>query len=84
MTDINDFEYNNEEEAEIAQLNSIHMHLNAIGKVQEKLAEQRKFVSLEECAECGEEIPKARQEAIPGVQLCIHCQTIEERRARGL
>ena len=68
----------------MAQLQSIHMHLNAIGKVQEKLAEQRKFASLEECAECGEDIPKERQLAIPGVQLCIHCQTLEERRARGL
>jgi phage/conjugal plasmid C-4 type zinc finger TraR family protein len=84
MNDINDFEYNNEEEAEMAQLQSIHMHLNAIGDVQRKLAEQRKFVSLSECAECGEDIPEARQKAIPGVQLCIHCQTIEERRSKGL
>jgi phage/conjugal plasmid C-4 type zinc finger TraR family protein len=84
MTDINDFEYNNEEEAEMAQLHSIHMHLNAIGKVQEKLAEQRKFVSLEECAECGEDIPEARRTAIPGVQLCVHCQTLVERNAKGL
>ena len=25
------------------------------------------------CAECEEEIPKARREAIPGVKLCIDC-----------
>ena len=25
------------------------------------------------CAECGEPIPKARREAIPGVKLCIDC-----------
>ncbi len=83
MNDTNDFEYNNEEEAEIAQLQSIHNNFNAIGKVQEKLAEQRKYASLSECAECGDDIPEARQKAIPGVQLCIHCQTIEERRAKG-
>ena len=30
--------------------------------------------SLEFCEECGEEIPPARRKALPGVQLCIHCQ----------
>ncbi|MBV7378324.1 DksA/TraR family C4-type zinc finger protein [Maritimibacter dapengensis] len=33
--------------------------------------------SLSECAECGEPIPQARQEALPGVKICIDCQ--EER-----
>lgn len=26
------------------------------------------------CAECGDEIPEARREAVPGVQLCVGCQ----------
>ena len=26
------------------------------------------------CEECGEEIPPARRQALPGVRLCIHCQ----------
>ncbi len=26
------------------------------------------------CLECGEEIPKARREAVPGVKICIDCQ----------
>ena len=30
--------------------------------------------SLSHCAECEEEIPQARREAIPGVKLCIDCQ----------
>ena len=30
--------------------------------------------SLEYCAECGDEIPHRRREAIPGVQLCVACQ----------
>ena len=30
--------------------------------------------SLSNCAECQEEIPQARREAIPGVKLCIDCQ----------
>ena len=30
--------------------------------------------SLLECEECGEAIPLARREALPGVRLCIGCQ----------
>lgn len=30
--------------------------------------------SLTHCAECGEEIPPARREAIRGVRLCVTCQ----------
>jgi phage/conjugal plasmid C-4 type zinc finger TraR family protein len=26
------------------------------------------------CVDCGEEIPRARREAVPGVQLCVACQ----------
>lgn len=31
--------------------------------------------SLKYCEECDEEIPKARREAVPGVRLCLHCQS---------
>lgn len=31
--------------------------------------------SLEHCEECGSQIPLARREAIPGVCLCILCQS---------
>jgi phage/conjugal plasmid C-4 type zinc finger TraR family protein len=31
--------------------------------------------SLSHCAECGAEIPEARRSAIPGVRLCVQCQT---------
>lgn len=30
------------------------------------------------CVECDDEIPDARREAVPGVQLCIHCQSNKE------
>ncbi len=43
--------------------------------------------SREDCEECGEPIPKARRDAIPGVRLCIACQTErdnEERAASGV
>lgn len=29
--------------------------------------------SLMDCAECGEPIPEARRQAVPGVKLCIDC-----------
>lgn len=30
--------------------------------------------SLRHCADCDEEIPEARRQAVPGVRLCITCQ----------
>ena len=36
--------------------------------------------SLTECAECDEPIPEARRRALPGVKLCVDCQS--ERDAR--
>lgn len=31
--------------------------------------------SLSHCAECEAEIPEARRKAIPGVRLCVSCQS---------
>lgn len=31
--------------------------------------------SLTHCEECGDEIPPPRREAIPGVRLCVGCQS---------
>ena len=31
------------------------------------------------CLDCGEPIPEARRQAVPGVQTCIECQTLIER-----
>ena len=71
-----DFVYDNEEESEMGQLHAIHLNMNAIAEVRRKLGAGP---SLEECEECGEEIPKARQLAVQGCRLCIHCQTAKER-----
>ncbi len=35
--------------------------------------------SLSHCAECGAAIPEARQQAIPGVRLCVACQEANDR-----
>ena len=76
-------EYNNEEEAEVAQILSITQSLAAVNKVQAALARQRMLPSLEECEDCGEEIPEARRRMVPGCTRCIYCQERAERRAAG-
>lgn len=39
--------------------------------------------SRDHCEECGEPIPAARQAAIPGVRLCVHCQEEADRHAKN-
>lgn len=78
-----DFQYNNEEEAEMAQLHAIHIHMNAVRDVQRALEAQAAQESETECIECGDEIPLQRQLAIKGVQRCTHCQELFERRRAG-
>ena len=74
-----DWEYNNEEEAEMGQLHAIHNNMNHIAEVQRKLAKQAQIPSAEFCEECGDEIPEARQKAVPGVQYCVFCQQLQEK-----
>ncbi|MEE4297345.1 MAG: DksA/TraR family C4-type zinc finger protein [Wenzhouxiangella sp.] len=38
--------------------------------------------SLTHCDECGEPIPDARRAAIPGVRLCVTCQTAHDKQDR--
>ena len=37
--------------------------------------------SLAECEECDKPIPEARQQAIPGVRLCVSCQEETDEKA---
>ena len=74
-----EFIYNNEEEADMGQLHAIHNNMNHIAAVQRELAKQALQPSLSECEECGEAIPLARQQAIPGVKLCVFCKERAER-----
>ena len=38
--------------------------------------------SLQNCEECDAEIPQARREAVPGVRLCVNCQSeLDEKNA---
>ena len=36
--------------------------------------------SAESCDECGEPIPRARREALPGVRTCVSCQAARDAR----
>ena len=74
-----DFQYNNEEEAEMAQLHAIHLHMNAVADVRRKLEAQAAQPSLSHCEECGDEIPEKRRLAVPGVQYCVFCAEMHER-----
>lgn len=40
--------------------------------------------SLTHCEECGEAIPEARREAVPGVRLCVPCQEALDDEQAGL
>jgi len=75
---IDEFVYNNEEEAEMGQLHAIHLHMNAVADVRRQLMEQSTKPSLSHCEECGEEIPEARRKYIPGVRLCVYCKQRSE------
>lgn len=73
-TDINTFTYDNEEESEMGQLHAIHLNLNAVAVVRERLAAQAANPSLKLCIECDESIPELRRKLVPGVQRCVPCQ----------
>ena len=45
---------------------------------------QYQGVSLTECAECGDAIPKARQDAVKGCRLCIDGQQAADQRGKGV
>ncbi|AQU83719.1 MULTISPECIES: DksA/TraR family C4-type zinc finger protein [unclassified Halomonas] len=39
--------------------------------------------SLEVCEECGDPIPEARRKAMPGVRLCVVCQSELDKKQSG-
>lgn len=79
MKNIDHIEIDNQEETEIAQINNLQRNQQAISGIRQQLEKQRQKPSAEFCEECGEDIPAARRNAVPGVQLCIYCQSKLER-----
>lgn len=53
---------------------------DAAARARERLP---KGESLEFCEECGEKIPEGRRQALPGVRVCVPCQTEMERAERN-
>ncbi|MFI4891478.1 MAG: DksA/TraR family C4-type zinc finger protein [Steroidobacterales bacterium] len=49
---------------------------DAINRVKSQLPQGP---SLTHCAQCEAEIPQARRNAIPGVRLCLACQSEQDR-----
>ncbi|MDO5613692.1 MAG: DksA/TraR family C4-type zinc finger protein [Paracoccus sp. (in: a-proteobacteria)] len=54
----------------------------AIARARLRAATRAVTDSAEFCAECDEPIPQARRDAIPGVQLCVDCQSGRDRAFR--
>lgn len=40
--------------------------------------------SLSHCEECEAEIPKARRDAVPGVRLCVRCQSKQDAESKAV
>ena len=51
---------------------------DAVGRVQSRMPQGP---GLTHCAECGNDIPQARRDAIPGVRLCVSCQDAQDHEA---
>ncbi|MDZ4731415.1 MAG: DksA/TraR family C4-type zinc finger protein [Xanthomonadales bacterium] len=49
---------------------------DAVQRARSRLPKGR---SLSHCEQCGESIPQARREAVPGVRYCIVCQEVMDR-----
>ena len=73
-----DLSYCNEEESEMGQLHAIHINLNAVAAVRRKLQQNSGRPSIMHCVDCGDDIPIARRNAVPGVDTCVACQSMRE------
>ena len=49
---------------------------DAISRARERMPRGE---SLENCEECDASIPTARREAVPGVRLCVKCQSEQDK-----
>ncbi|WP_134680737.1 DksA/TraR family C4-type zinc finger protein [Paracoccus ravus] len=54
----------------------------AIERMRARNARRSDAESAEFCDECGEDIPARRRVAIPGVRLCVTCQSQHDKRFR--
>ena len=70
----------NVSEEDFGQIHAIHLNQDAVAEARRKIEESSKRESREDCEDCGEEIPEPRRAAVKGVQKCVYCQELSERR----
>jgi phage/conjugal plasmid C-4 type zinc finger TraR family protein len=51
---------------------------DAVQRARSRIA---KGPSLLHCEDCGEDIPQARRNALPGVRYCVACQEIQDKQS---
>ena len=56
----------------------------AIARQQARARAAAQVESAEFCVDCDEPIPEARRAALPGVQLCVACQSERDRAFRPI
>jgi len=78
--EIESYQHSNIEEGEMGQLHAMHLSMNAVAKHSAAMAKQAAQPSLEECEDCGDDIPEARRIAVPGCTTCIYCKALREKR----
>ena len=76
MNEIVNIQRETSEEAEQAQMSVMLFNDRALEAIRAKI---KTGPSLSHCAECGEDIPEARQLAVKGCELCIYCQDWHQR-----
>ena len=64
--------------ADLADIAQAHIETVAAAAVKNASAKGYTGKSSLYCCECGEPIPEARREAVPGCSLCVCCQQILE------
>jgi RNA polymerase-binding transcription factor DksA len=79
MNELDRLDSSSSEEAEQAQAIALIREAQALDSVRQQLARQRAQPSATECESCGDDIPLARQQAVPGTQMCVTCQSHRER-----
>lgn len=58
---------------------------SALNLAKRRFAELKTIPGAEtalDCLQCGNEIPEARRLALPGIMVCVDCQTINEDRKK--
>lgn len=78
--EIESYQHSNIEEGEMGQLHALHINMNALAVHSAAMAKQASKPSLEECEQCGDDIPEARRTAVAGCTTCIYCQTKLEKK----